>query len=396
MAITIDWGTKVISVPKADLTLIQSTPTEIRQLNLDTFRLTLKDLEDDPEGMPFDRTHNHNTSVTVGGVTLARVIEIINGYTVTFEDGQYAVNLVGANSNVGDVVNVNQVSVRSANSAGLQDLSTILSAAYQGEIYVDVLNGQSGTDVPIGTRSTPVNNLTDALVIAAKEGANILRFARSTTISGITIPQGTVITSDSPALVTITVDPSATVQGCEFTNVAFQGTADGNNILRDCLLYDVNYVSGFIFQCSLEGTISIVPGALCALLSCFSNTLAGQPNPIIDFNGTGKVILRDYQGAIELINHTDDSGDGDLCLDFSSGVCIIRPSVTAGFIPVRGIARVVDQSTGTANVVDETINKLVNDNGANLLENQTALDIINEGVKKSSLLIPHSTDVGFN
>ena len=143
MAITIDWGTKVISVPKADMLLLQSTPTEIRQLNLDTFRLTLKDLEDDEEGMPFPRTHNHNTTLTVGGVTLARVVEIINGYTITFEDGQYAVNLVGANSNVGDVVNVNQVSVRSANSAGLQDLSTLLSAAYNNEICIDTTNGPS-------------------------------------------------------------------------------------------------------------------------------------------------------------------------------------------------------------------------------------------------------------
>jgi hypothetical protein len=56
MAITVDWATKIISVPKIDTTLIQSTPTEIRQLNLDTFRLILRDLEDDFEGMPFDKT----------------------------------------------------------------------------------------------------------------------------------------------------------------------------------------------------------------------------------------------------------------------------------------------------------------------------------------------------
>ena len=202
----------------------------------------------------------------------------------------------------------------------------------------------------------------------------------------MTIPQGYILTSDSPALVTLTVEPSATVAGCEFNNVRFQGTADGNNIIRECLLLDVDYVSGFVFQCSLEGTVSIVPGALCALLSCFSNTLAGQPNPKLDFNGSGKVILRDYQGAIELLNHTDDSGDGDLCLDFSSGVCIIRPSVTAGFIPVRGICRVVNQSTGTANVVDETVQSLINTNAA-------SLEVINQGIKRSSLLIPHTTDL---
>lgn len=121
MAITIDWGTLVINVPKADTTLIQAIPTEIRELNLNTFRLALKDLEDSEEGMTYPVTHNHNPPVVVGGVTLARVIEITNGYTILFEDGQYAVNLVGANSNISDVTIVNQVSIRSANSAGLTE-----------------------------------------------------------------------------------------------------------------------------------------------------------------------------------------------------------------------------------------------------------------------------------
>lgn len=125
MAITIDWGEKIINVPRTDLTLIQSSPTEIRELNLNDFRMALKALEESEDGMMFLDTHRHNTEVTVAGVTLARVIEIINDYTITFEDGQYAVNLVGANSNVADVVNVNQVSVRSSNSAGLTSAPTI-------------------------------------------------------------------------------------------------------------------------------------------------------------------------------------------------------------------------------------------------------------------------------
>jgi hypothetical protein len=109
----------------------------IYTLDLNYFRLALKSLEDSPEGMMFPDTHRHNTVVTLGGVEYARLVEIINGYTVEFEDGQYAVNLVGANSNVGDKVVVNQVSVRSANSAGLVsgasgltsgDLTAILAA----------------------------------------------------------------------------------------------------------------------------------------------------------------------------------------------------------------------------------------------------------------------------
>jgi len=125
MAITIDWTTKVISIPKADMPLVTMTPFEIRELDINTFRLILKDLEDDSEGMTFSTTHNHIAPISVGGVSLARVVELINGYTVTFEDGQYAVNITGGNSNIGDNVNLNQVSVRSANSAGLVEVPVV-------------------------------------------------------------------------------------------------------------------------------------------------------------------------------------------------------------------------------------------------------------------------------
>lgn len=119
MAVTIDYVTGVISIPRADMPIIQPAPNEIRELDVDVFRLELRDLEDNEAGSVYPITHNHAAPVTVGGVTLARVVEIINSYTVTFEDGQYAVSITGANSNIADVANVNQVSVRSANSAGL-------------------------------------------------------------------------------------------------------------------------------------------------------------------------------------------------------------------------------------------------------------------------------------
>ena len=119
MAISVTWGTKVINIPKADMTLIQSSPFEIRELNIDTFRLVLKDLEDDADGMTFEDTHRNIAPITVGALTLGRVIEIINGYTITFENLPYGVNVVGGNSNIADKVNRNQVSVYSFNSAGL-------------------------------------------------------------------------------------------------------------------------------------------------------------------------------------------------------------------------------------------------------------------------------------
>lgn len=116
MALSINWATKVITVPQADLTLISGS---LYELDVDAFRLELKDIEDSEEGMAFPDTHRHNTEVTLSGVTYARTFEIINGYTVTFENGTYTVRCVGANHNLADVKNVNSVSLIIGNSAGL-------------------------------------------------------------------------------------------------------------------------------------------------------------------------------------------------------------------------------------------------------------------------------------
>lgn len=118
MPITIDWGTKVIHIPQSYLTPVSGS---LYELDVDQLRRDLKDLEDSEEGMPFPDTHRHNTEVTLGGVTYARTVEIINGYTVTFEDvgTPYRVRCVGANHNLSDVMNLNNVSLIVGNAAGL-------------------------------------------------------------------------------------------------------------------------------------------------------------------------------------------------------------------------------------------------------------------------------------
>lgn len=357
MAISVDWGQRIINVPRADMTLLQSMPTEIRQLNLNTFRLTLKDLEDDAAGMPFPDTHRHNTTVEVGGVILARVVEIINGYTVTFEDGQYAVNLVGANSNVGDVVNVNQVSVRSANSAGLQDLSTLLSAAYNAEVCVDIANGQAGTDVPVGTRGTPVNNFADAVAIADKESIHTIRLLASTTLDANASLAGYRIISDSAINTTVTIEPAADVTGCGFENLSVTGTLDGFNEFERCSITDINYVNGFIFQCALQGTITLGGGAQASILDCWSNVAGGGASQFvaIDMGGSGNSLaLRNYSGGVDIQNY---SGGGAVSMDMASGRVLVEPTVTGGEIYIRGIADVTDNSTAPAAIIDLTVNE---------------------------------------
>lgn len=153
MAISVNWPSKIINIPQSYLTNLGGG---VYELDTDELRLDLKDLEDSEQGMPFLDTHQHNAPVTLAGATYAQVLEIINGYTITFEDGQYAVSLVGSNNNISEVTNVNQVSIRSNNSAGLiqvtsgsgvlpQDISDIRVAVWSDSDTYDP--GEKGADV---------------------------------------------------------------------------------------------------------------------------------------------------------------------------------------------------------------------------------------------------------
>lgn len=151
--ITVDWGTKIINIPKADLTVVAGT---LYELDTNQLRLTLKGLEDDDDGMAFERITRHNTEVTVAGVTYARTIEIINNYKLKFEDGQYSVRLTGSNNNFFDIQNnilvQNQVQVIPTNSAGLQ--SVVSGSGVTEQDKVDIANevwSTSATNPVVGS-----------------------------------------------------------------------------------------------------------------------------------------------------------------------------------------------------------------------------------------------------
>lgn len=150
MAISINWNTKVIFVPKSHLVPIRDGYFE---LDVDQFRKDLKNIEDNAEGMVNDDTHRHNTEVSLSGVTYARVVEIINGYTIEFEDdgtmaGHYTVILKGANHNIADVKVPNAVSIVQANSAGLQTVATGAGPTVE-QIASGVLAALQTTAIPV-------------------------------------------------------------------------------------------------------------------------------------------------------------------------------------------------------------------------------------------------------
>lgn len=365
MAITIDYSNPaqyVINVPKADMLLVSSSPTEIRQLNINDFRLALNDLMDDAvPGIVFPTNHVHTAPLTISGVTLARVVEILNPYFIQFEDGLYNVNIVGGNSNISDQTIKNQVGVNTANSAGLQDPFALQASAFVGgEVTIDVTATVSGTTFPFGTRAFPVNNIADALAIASVRGISTFRILSDMTIGSGDFSNGYEFIGDNPNIL-VTLDSPSNVTNCEFKNMTIDGDLDGNNALRQCSIIDLNFFNGIIDQCGILGTIMLAGTNTAVINESYSLVPGGNgaAYACIDLGGaqTTPLVVRGWNGGLCLQNCTSQGLGADVSIDLDSGRVVFEASVVAGTFTVRGVCDVEDSSGPSATVNDLTLTK---------------------------------------
>lgn len=118
MAYTVDWISKVVTIPTSDLILVSGTRY---QLNMWDFLLEIRRLESAFDGGLWAESivDHGNTRVDFAGVDYAPFDEIINGYLITFTGAALRVDLVGSNNNLVDVFYAPGVSVVPSNSAGL-------------------------------------------------------------------------------------------------------------------------------------------------------------------------------------------------------------------------------------------------------------------------------------
>ena len=123
MAYSVDWITRVITIPTADLTLVSGTRYS---LDMSDFLAEIRRLEWDPaEGLWAAAILDHsNTRFDFAGANYAPFDDIINGYTVQFTGAVTRVDLLGSNNDLIDQLIVTGVSVVPSNSAGLQIVTT--------------------------------------------------------------------------------------------------------------------------------------------------------------------------------------------------------------------------------------------------------------------------------
>jgi hypothetical protein len=238
----------------------------------------------------------------------------------------------------------------SSSSATLQELEDIQYSSFNGGVTIDTTNGTSGTVYPIGTPRQPVDNLDDAKTIADARG-----FDTYFVVGDLTVDSGNhpyMLIGQNPTLSTITLDPAANINGASFQNATILGTMDGNSICSDCHIEDLNFFSGTIDRCVLEGTITLGGGIAALILDSWTGD-PGAAAPKIDMGGSGQSLsLRNYNGSIEI---KEKSGADEVSVDLASGQITINDNVTNGTITLRGVGSWANRDTyvGGATVVDE-------------------------------------------
>ena len=363
MAVSINWATQVISVPQADLTFISGT---LYELDTDWFRLQLKDLEDSSDGMAFLRTHKHNTEVTILGTTFARVIEIINGYSITFEDLPYTVKLVGSNNNFfdvdGGILNRNQVQVVSTNSAGLiasvADREISQSINFKDGVYLDVNGSITGTAYPNGTRAHPVNNLTDALALCAMWSTSVINLAGTLTLDQSV--SGLEFISWKNGEVDLN---GQTAMASKFKDLKVYGTQVSIGLFYDCRIGNLQGMQGVYDDCKFVDATPLVLSGGQTTINNATSTIAGEDMATFDCSNDGlELEMRNGCLGLTLTNYAHASNS--CVLGFNSGLLVIDSTCTAGTIYAGGIFALTDNGTATIDVTskaaaeDKTLSKI--------------------------------------
>jgi hypothetical protein len=364
VALVFDYNTRIIQIPKADLLLVSTVPSEVRQLDINDLRLWLHDEQDDERGIVFVKMFDNQPPKTISGVTLARVLEILDPWTIEFDDtggtDLYSVNIVGGNSNLADVIVKNTVGVNTANSAGLQDPFALQAGAFFNEVSLDTVNGVGGTTFPRGTRAFPVSSVADAITIAELRGLRTIRVLSTMTLGSGDFSDGYTFIGESVTVTTVTVQAGSNVANCTFREMTIEGTLDNNNTFDRCEVLDVTMFSGQISYSGLAGTVTLATAATADIVECHSGYAGGGAGafPYINFGGASAAdcLVRNWSGGLGIQNMT--SATSDVSIDIQSGRVTIDADCTAGDITIRGNAEVTDNSGG-ATVSDKTLQRVV-------------------------------------
>lgn len=242
-----------------------------------------------------------------------------------------------------------QIVRTSSSSATLQEQADIQFSSFGGRVSVDIASIYSGVTFPVGTPRQPVNNIPDAISIAATRGFKTLLILTDITLDTGDIVDDCIIEAETAAT-HVHINAGASTVDSQFHRCHIQGTLDGGSAVHHSAIGNLLFVDGTIHNSALGGVITLSGANNLSIHTCHEGSTA----PSVDFGGAGSALfMRDYSGEITL---TNKSGAEVASLDMSSGEVILDSSVTNGTVTIRGIANITDNSVG-ATIIDQTISQ---------------------------------------
>lgn len=217
-----------------------------------------------------------------------------------------------------------------------------------GQVVVDFNKGSSGLKYPFGTYAKPVDTIRDAVAICNYYGFETIYIKEGSAVlsSETDLTNKTVISTKADYKLIFQSD--ATLGNCTFRGITIGGDTNGQRIYAEsCVLDDIQNLNGTFLDCGLNGTMTLAAGQNTVFANCYSR-IAGSANPVVDFLPVGdgsQLSMRNYSGglAVRNMDHPADTAT----IEFSAGKCTIESSCVSGYISLRGIALLDDQSGST-------------------------------------------------
>lgn len=320
---------------------------------------------------------NNITSGTIQISGVGLVSDLTGSYLPTgfLPNGGYLINEAMSKGTTADaMLNTSLIPYTTANTVA----DSLRTTNYSGYISVNDTSPISGTAYPAGTVNSPVNNISDAALIAASTGIDTIhitgdyRFSSSVYISNLNI------FGDGKQASTFTFDNGAITAYCSVEKAKLTGYVLGFTGYTDCYINNItssglvpSSAEVIIKECIIQGQTSI-PSNFTGKLDIIDSWgfTTNENLPSLNMNGGNfDVNFRNFSGFFSLYSC---SKDNDIRVYMSNGGVYLDSSVTSGSIILSGIGTLIDNSVGA--IVDTT--SLISQNTIAVAVNQEIGDEI--------------------
>lgn len=224
-----------------------------------------------------------------------------------------------------------------------------------GAVWVDTINGTPGTLLGVnGTARMPVDNIADALTIAAAESLTTFHLEPSSSITLAAAFEDFEVVGEGW---TIALGGQA-IGGSRFNTGTISGIGTGTSrpIFRDCRILSVTLPSCTVAGGAFQGTFTLTNES--AAPYAFSNN-SSTSGFVLDYDSSGinnTVNLTGFNSLVT-VDNMGQSGTDSLLITGNS-VATLNASCIGGSLVMSGVSRLTDNSTGMTQDLDAQVDNL--------------------------------------